>query len=214
MGIKETIIKLQSIDAKDLKNIDFGQVKNNIKSKPDILLIIVLITASLSATIYMYTDYKKKTKEFEEKKITYDDQLNAAKQNEIIKAKYDKFLNEFPDKIIIDQMIEKLSTYAFNYNINIISFSPATKIEDEYSKTESININVNAEDYEELIGFIDEIENAPYAIRIETWSANIGKTAAHTSNRRSRRSADTSQTSDENPIIAATIEIAAITLIE
>lgn len=215
MNVKEIIDKLQSVDIKDLKSIDFAQVQTNIKSKPEILIIIVLIVFSLSATIYLYSNFTKKNKEFAEKKKTYQEQLESADQNEIIKQKYDKFVKEFPAKIVVDDLIDKLSVFAITHNIKIISFSPAQEQEGEFSKTVTININFSAEKYTDLINFMKDIEQAPYAIRIETWQGRLETNSAHSSSgQRSRRVQGPEVNLEQKPTITVTAELATISLVE
>lgn len=215
MNIKEIIDKLQHVDVKDLKKIDFTQVQDNIKNKPEILAIIVLIVLSLFATIYIYLDFTKKTKEYAQKTSTYKEQLESAEQNELIKKKYEKFMSEFPAKIVVDDLIDIVSVFAINHNIKISSFSPAQEQVGDYSKIVTININFAAEKYTDLVNFMKDIEQAPYAIRIEAWQAKLESNSGHSSSgQRSRRNPDPEIIQELKPIIAVNVEIAAITLIE
>ncbi|MGE0267219.1 MAG: type 4a pilus biogenesis protein PilO [Candidatus Omnitrophota bacterium] len=215
MNVKEIIDKLQNVDVRDLKNIDFTQIQENIKSKPDILIIIALLAVSLSATMYFYVNFTKKTKDMEQKSVKYKEQLGSAEQNKTLKEKYDKFMAEFPEKIVIDDLIDKVSVFAINHNIKIISFSPAQENTDEYTKIDRININISAENYSDLINFMKNIEQTPYAIRVETWQGKLDSATSHTAaGQRSRRTIEPEVTAETKSTIAVTIEIAAISLIE
>lgn len=215
MNFKEAIDKLQSVDVKDLKSIDLAQIQENIKSKPDILIIIALIVISLSATMYFYMNFTKKTKEIGEKSVKYKEQLESAEQNKTLKERYDKFMAEFPKKIVVDELIDQISVFAINHNIKIISFSPSQESADEYTKIDRININISAENYSDLINFMKNIEQTPYAIRVETWQGKLETASLNTaSGQRSRRNPEPETISESKSTIAVTIEIAAISLIE
>lgn len=213
MSVKEVIGKLQRVDVNDLKNIDIQQVQDSIRGKPDTIVIVLLLVGTIAGCAYLFTDYQKSEQALSEEVIKYNEQLAAAEQNKVYTQKFDKFLKEFPEKIVTDDLTDKVSSYAIDRNVNIISFSPANRQETDYTSIETININVVAKEYHQLIAFIEDIENAPFAIRIEAWTARLNKTSQNRGNVGRRRHTDKNIDSDQNSI-AATIEIAAISLKE
>lgn len=213
MSVKDVIGKLQSVDVKDLRNLDIQQVQDSIRGKPDTIVIVLLLVGTIAGCAYLFTDYQKSEKSLSEEVIKFNEQLAAAEQNKVFTQKFDKFLKEFPEKIVTDDLTDKVSSYAIDRNVNIISFSPANKLETEYTFVETININVVAKEYHQLIAFIEDIEKAPYAVRIETWTARLDKTSQNRRNEGRRRHASTDVGDGQNAI-AATIEIAAISLKE
>lgn len=213
MGVKDVIGKLQSVDVKDLKNIDMQQVQDNIRGRPEMIIIILLLAASIGGSVYLYTSFQKTSGELDGEVTKYNEQLEAAEQNIVLTKKFDEFMAAFPEKIVIDDLTDKISGFAIDRNVNIVSFSPAKQQETDYTLVETININVVANEYHQLIAFIRDIEEAPFAIRIEAWTARLDRKGNNRQGRRTRRH-EAAKDEDEIPSIAATIEIAAIALKE
>ncbi len=214
MSVKDVISRLQSVDVKDLKNIDMQQVQDNIRGKPDTIIIVFLIIASIAGSVYMFINFQKTFAELETEVTKYNEQLEVAEQNKVLTKQFEKFMAEFPGKIVIDELTNKISAFAIDRNVNIISFSPAQQQETDYTVVETVNINVVAKEYHQLVSFIQDIEQAPFAIRIEAWNARLERAGnrGRTRGRRSRH--DQTEQTEETPSISATIEIAAIALKE
>ncbi|MBZ0165530.1 MAG: type 4a pilus biogenesis protein PilO, partial [Candidatus Omnitrophica bacterium] len=139
MSVKEVIGKLQRVDVNDLRNIDMQQVQDSIRSKPDTLVIVLLLLGTIAGCAYLFTDYQKSEQALSEEVIKYNEQLAVAEQNKVFTQRFDKFLKEFPEKIVTDDLTDKVSSFAIDRNVNIISFSPANKLETEYTFVETIN---------------------------------------------------------------------------
>lgn len=212
MNIVEALNKLQSIDVKDLKNIDLGSVQENLKGKPDILIIIGLIVVSLSATIYLYVDSRKQIQKLDAEQVVLDEVKEAADLNKTLESKLEAFKTDFPEQIVVDDLIHQLSGFAIDHDVKIISFSPAQEQKADYSTISRVQINILAKDYAQMIDFLGDIEKAPYAIRIENFSAQL-VTRTQKRSRRSRQPVVESA-SEQVPTISANIKIAAIKLEE
>ncbi len=210
MNIAEAINKLQSIDVKDLKNIDLVSVQDNLRGKPEILIIIILILLSLSATIYLYINSKKTIKELEKEHVALVEKMDAVDRFKEHEIKHKNFLDEFPESIVADDLIDRISGFAIDRNIKIISFTPAQEIKSDFTRVERVNFNVAADEYSHLIEFLRDVEHAPFAVRMENVSAKLR--VAET--RRSRRGRQEEPEVPSDPVISATISIAAIELDE
>lgn len=214
MGVKDVIDRLQSVDVKDLRNIDVQQVQENLRGKPDTIIIVLLILAALGGSGYLYMQFQTSSAELDGEVTKYNEQLEAAEQNKVLTQKFDKFMKEFPERIVTDDLTDKISGFAIDRNVHIMSFSPAKQQQTEYEVIETVNINVVAKEYHQLIAFMQDIEKAPYAIRIETWTARLDRRGNRGATRGRRTRHDAVEDSDEQPSIAATIEIATVTLKE
>ena len=213
MSVKNGIQRLQSVDVKDLKTIDIQQVQDNLRGRPEMIVTILLLLAAVGGGAYLYTAFQKTSGELDGEVTKFTEQLEAAEQNKVLSGKFDKFMAAFPEKIVIDDLTDKISGFAIDRNVNIVSFSPAKQQETDYTRVETVNINVVAKEYHQLIAFIKDIEEAPFAIRIEAWTARLDR-GKNQQGRRTRRQHEAANDSEEQPSIAATIEIAAIALKE
>ena len=102
----------------------------------------------------------------------------------------------------MDQLIDKISALATNHNIQIQSFSPAEETNGDFWQLSNLSINISCRKYKEVILFIQEIENLPYAIQIQKWSGKGKEGSSRNLNREDQ----------VDNVIEANIKIGSITL--
>ena len=78
---------------------------------------------------------------------------------------------DFPKQVTVDQIVDTLSGYALEEKIKILSYSPTLTEDHTYVKVNSFTISILAENYQRMLSFVKTIENSPYALRLESWSA-------------------------------------------
>jgi len=204
--------ELNSIDVKDLKNIDWRRMANRIQSRPDLAINIVLVIATLVTLLFTYKRYLNKTQDLEDTLSSLEETSEAIDKMEIIRKEYSDFQKSIPDTINANQLIETLSKFALKRDVQILSFSPANKKSNKFISLTSVEINVISENYADIILFMRDIESAPYAIRVEKWSgASIKQDEAIRGySRRSSRRID--DVDPEKEFIEATIKIESVEL--
>ena len=171
------IDQLRNITIEDLKKINVDQIKAYAKAKPDILIKIVLIVIALFATIYIYKSYREKLTAITEETERLNNKLKIADTQKIVQKNYDEFMGQFPKVIEKEKLIDKLSEYARENNIQVSSFSPIKETEAEHTKTQALKINITSDNYKDLILFIKSIETAPFSIRVDRWAGQMSPTS-------------------------------------
>lgn len=178
MNIQEIIKKLNSIDAKDLKEIDFEQIQMGFRRRPDILVSVIILLVTIVGTVSIYNRYKKTQNSITQESIVMGERLDAIKTKDAVQKQYDQLIESFPENISLEEFIQKLSATAlgmanrYDQRCRITSISPAIEKEDDYVSLSSVTINVQAETFQELVLFTDTVENFPYKVRTERWSYN------------------------------------------
>src|SRR3989338_7759696 len=127
----------------------------------------------------------------------------ALGESKRLQKEYDAFMRDFPQSILTDQLISKLSEFAANRRVQIISFSPEKERGDEYIKVAKVRIDVITDHYKDLVLFMKDIEDAPYTMRVEKWA---GKMKEEIPLKREKGSAWVKE------IVGASIEIGSIEL--
>lgn len=169
------IEKLSKIDIKDLKNIDINQIKETVKNRPDILIIIVLIGATLFATISICVSKINEAGSVNNNIAKMNQRLAAFKESVEAKKNYDDFIANFPKVLPNDQFITKLSEYADNNKVRILDFSQPQEKGDALVKYTSVNLNITSPNLSNITRFIKDIESSPYAIRVEKWLGKLNE---------------------------------------
>lgn len=171
--IKKIIDSFRNINVRDLQNIDARQLGYMVRQHVDMILNIVLILGTIAVTVYVFKGYSKRSQTLALESTKMQERVEVSKESERLHKDYDAFVDGFPKFIVTDQLINKLSEFAAYRHVQILSFSPAKEKADDYIKVARVQINVAADDYKDMILFMKDIEDAPYALRVERWSAKM-----------------------------------------
>ena len=169
MDIKEAIDKLQSIDVNDLKNIDWDQVKSTLLSKPDLIVVLILVALTVGGSVYLFFNHQKAVSQAKQTISTLEEQLEASKTHKQTKNELDKFLEKFPQAATVDQVINVLSSYASEQQLKILSFTPAQKEEGEHIIVSQFSLSVAGNTFPKILSFLKLVEESPYAVRVQNW---------------------------------------------
>ncbi len=164
---------LVNINIKDLKNINPKQIQEFAKSRPDIFINILLIVVTLYATMYVYNHAREKSASTTTNISQAEEKVNVADGYKKLEKDFNDFKEKFPKPIPSDQFINKLSEFALKNNVQTLSFSQPQKSGDEALELTTINFNIASEDYPNILMFIKDIESAPYAVRLNKFSASL-----------------------------------------
>jgi len=166
---------LSNIDINDLKNIDIRGVQNNIRNRPDIVINVLLIVVTILASIFIYTKQKTEAKKLKNDIEKSEKKLAAVKLRNKIEEEHDTFLSTFPESLNVDEFITMISDYAVNRNIQIQSFSPTKRSNYQFSWVESTSVSISAENYKDIVLFVQDIENSEHNVRIAIWNGTLGR---------------------------------------
>ena len=162
--------QLNSINVEQLKNINLNQIKDILKQRPDIFINIFLVGVTLFASIRIYTWYQSESSTINSEISLTKEKLQAVEEQKKIRSDYDKFIEGFFEMINIDEMNNKLSEMALNNKVLVISSLPLDTRSNNYFVLTGVKLDVSADDYDNILGFIKDIEDSHYAIRINRWS--------------------------------------------
>ena len=161
------------MNIRDLRNLDFEDIKSRLDNRRDIWVNVVLIALTLVASIYLWHAYRRDSLELErhikdltEKAGVVEKQASAWKTYHVLEKK-------FPQSISNDQMISQLSELAVKHNVQMTSLSPIQESSDDYLEFSHLEMSVAAANYQNLVDFTQSIEELPYAIRLKEWSGQM-----------------------------------------
>ncbi|MDP8266685.1 MAG: hypothetical protein P9M07_07050 [Candidatus Aceula meridiana] len=172
--------KLNEIDIKTLFKPDtfqgalnFEQLQNNLFKRKDILINIVLVLATLfgiNAVIKNKnaesTLLKTEIEELEKKTDAIAEYEKQEKVKNNFMASVPKGFSGFTD------VIDKVSVLADEAGVKIRSFDPAESQESDFFVTEKVGFLVSADNYNDMLSFVNKIETSEEGLRIDSWSNN------------------------------------------
>ena len=171
--IKNWAASLRNININDLRNIDARQIGDMLRQRVDIALNITLVLVTMAATVLMVKGSGKRSEMLTWEIKQLEERGEAVKESERLKSEYAAFLKSFPESILTDQLINKLSEFAADRQVQILSFSPVKEKGDNYIKVTGVQISVSADNYKNIVLFMKDVEDAPYALQVGQWSATM-----------------------------------------
>ncbi|MCB9771978.1 MAG: type 4a pilus biogenesis protein PilO [Candidatus Omnitrophica bacterium] len=170
-------IDISKLDVKDLQNIDFQKILKDARQRPDTAIAFAVPILALFICFNIFTKSQNerrivttKIKEMEAK-VKLVDEYNTAQEE------FQTFLDTMPAKITEDEFITKITDFAVKNHVQIESFSPAQNKSDPIYDLKLINLTANAQDFNDMGHFIQDIENSGLSIRINSWNGNMGPQA-------------------------------------
>jgi Tfp pilus assembly protein PilO len=160
---------LNNINIEDLKNLDWAEAKDRFLSQPDRVLNVLMVIMTISVLFFVYKNYTRVTKALGKKVSDLQEKSAALDKFNAAQEELNNFMKDVPKEISGDELIEKLSQFAINRNIQILSFSPAKEKSNNYVSLTSVEIHVTSDNYADIILFMRDIENSPYSVRITKW---------------------------------------------
>lgn len=171
--IKDMLAALRNVNIKDLQNIDAQQLGEMLRKRVDIILNVVLVLVTIVVTTGIVTGYGKRSQTLAWEIKQLEERGEAVKESERLKGEYSAFLESFPEPIATDQLINKLSKFAADRQVQILSFSPVKEKSDNYIKVAGVQINIASGDYKNIVLFMKDVEDAPHALQVGQWSAKM-----------------------------------------
>lgn len=171
--IKSVLESLRNFNVKDLQNIDAQQLGDMLRQRLDILLNSVLILVTIGAMAIAVKGCAKKSQTLTWEIKQQEERVEVVKESARLHGEYSTFLESFRKPVLVDQLINKLSEFAGARQVQILSFSPIKEKSDDYIKVAGVQINIVSENYKNIVLFMKDVEDAPYALRVGQWSARM-----------------------------------------
>mgnify|MGYP001559198009 CR=1 FL=1 len=164
---------LRNININDLRNIDVSWMKEAFARRPHIFINSLIILVTVVTVITGFKGYAKKSATLKWEITKLQERMDAVEESNRLQKEYKAFVSSFPKSILIEQLISKLSEFAANRRVQITSFAPVKEKGDTYKKVGWVQLNVSSSRYQDVVFFIKDIEDAPYAMRVGKWSGKM-----------------------------------------
>lgn len=173
--IRDIIGTLKNINIKDLQNIDARDVVNILRQRLAIVVNAVLVVVTIAVMANVVKSYGKKSQTLAGEIKQKEEKLEVAREADRLAKEHAAFLANFPAPVAADQLIKKLSEFAAARKVQILSFSPAPVKErgDDYISVAEVQVNVSSDTYRNIVLFMRDIEDSPYALVVGKWSAGM-----------------------------------------
>lgn len=164
---------LRNINIDDLRNIDVAWMKEAVARRPHIFINSLVVLVTVVVVITGFKGYAKKSATLKWEITKLQERMDAVEESKRLQKEHQAFVASFPKSILIEQLISKLSEFAANRHVQITSFAPVKEKGDVYKKVGWVQLNVSSSRYQDIVFFIKDIEDAPYAMRVGKWSGKM-----------------------------------------
>lgn len=178
MELRAIIEKLQNINIRDLQNVDAGQIKRFFLIRITLSINTIFVLITIVIVIVRLTGAAKRVQILKWENTKMRERIEAVEESEKVQREYNEFLKKTPQPIPEDQLMSRLSQFAANRGVQILSFVPQPGQSDDYMNMSGVKLNLSSKDYRNLVLFAKDIENASYTMRIDKWSAVAKKNVA------------------------------------
>ena len=167
------LYELSQLDIENLKNVDWNQARRELFRRKDSLIILLLLIATPVASFYTFSLKRQEAKKLKTAIALLEKKVQAMENLTTAKKEFENYASQFPEDVLDDQLIGKLTDFAANHNIQILSFSPLQRRSEDYYDITSVSLNVLANNFSDLRAFFTEIEESAYPIRVDGWAMNL-----------------------------------------
>ena len=164
---------LSKLNVNDIKKLDLAKIQEDILAKPDIAINVGLVLLSLFVMFQIFngkqTEIGTLKSEIEdwEKKTAVVDTVNATQKQ------LADYIKNLPQGLLEDKVIGNLADFAESRKVQIISFSPIQIEHKKYFDKVAVNVSITSDDYKNICLFVSDIENSPYALRLQKWIGSM-----------------------------------------
>ena len=167
------LLELNKLDLNDLKKIDYKQFLQDTLKRPDLIVDILVILISLVACMHFYSKNQNEIKTLRNDVANLESKTEAIDEYNTTNTELESFIDNIPEKITEEDLIDLVTNFAVSRNIQIKSFSPTKNYTDDVHEVTSILLRIVSENYKDIWFFIHDIENAPFPLRIDRLSGSM-----------------------------------------
>ncbi|MBF0523378.1 MAG: hypothetical protein HQL24_10040 [Candidatus Omnitrophica bacterium] len=169
-------IKLENIgeylNLQKLKNINAADLKESILSDPGIVIKYLLIILTFFTVLHTYQKHQEKSGGLNKNILQNEKLLTAINEYNATKKNYENFIKNFPQGLPAYQLLDELANISAQNNVHILNFSPATEKDFSQWKMALVNMTITSSDYNNMVRYIQSLENSHYALRVERWTGS------------------------------------------
>lgn len=198
------LMELSKLDIKDLKKINYEELWQNIRSRPENLLSGVLVLAAVIFGLYHFFNQQAQGRASMLKNRLLGDKIKIVDAYHQAKTELDDFMKNLPLGLTEAELIRRITDFAIARNIRIESFAPTRKEQDKIYTLTSITLEVSSKEYSNLWLFINDIEKSPDTMRLDSWAGGTMEDGLNM-----RRKQKTSAP-DEIPDIRVSMEVSSV----
>lgn len=169
MDLKELIAKLNALDVKDFKKIDYKKFLDVLRQRPGPSISIVLICVTVLICSNLYLKRRAELKNFKRGSASFTERIKTIGDYVTAKQELTEFIAAIPENIEEGNLVTQLTGFAESRNVTIQSLLPTKKRNESFYDLTGIILEISAKEYKDIWLFIHDIEESPYILRVDKW---------------------------------------------
>ncbi len=154
----------------DLKNIDAGDfIKELMKQKITVMKIVIFVVSAVLIGGLVSNFFKVKTNSQNEMAMLQE-KLAVIERYKESKDKFNTFLTSLPKNIEENNLVNVLSDFAVQNNVEVLSFSGVRSQSFAYYDVYTVEMNIRVDSFKAAVVLIKAIEGSSSALRLDSFS--------------------------------------------
>jgi Tfp pilus assembly protein PilO len=167
------LAELSKLDINDLKNVDYKKLFWDLKDRPDVIVNIVAVLLTLIFILTTFSGRQNEINKLKSDAYQLEEKANTITAYESAKKDLAEIQKNLPPNITDTDFINFVTDLAIKRNIKLTSFLPGKGESSTFYDSLVLSIDFSAKDYGEMWHILHDIEQSPYAIRVENWSGML-----------------------------------------
>lgn len=156
----------------DLKNINAADfLKSLLKQKVMALKIVVFLIGAVVVGLLVLNFFQEKYNA-ESEMTALRNKLEVISRYKQSKEGFDNFTNSLPKHVEENALVNVLSDFAVQNNVEVLSFSGIDIVNNAHFDLYTVEVAIRVEEFKDALIFMKAIENAPNALRLESFEVN------------------------------------------
>ena len=163
-------MKISELKDIDIKNINAKQINEFVLKKPNITISILMVLVSFFFVFKFFSETQTNSQEIKRKIDEVQKKIDVINQYNQKLKEFNEYVDDLPQGLAGSGLIDTLTEIAEKDNIRVLSFSNSRFQSRQFYDLTSINLDISAKTYKDLLLFVYEIENSSHNLRVNQWA--------------------------------------------
>lgn len=164
-------MKIPDISKIDMKDIDFGKIKNEILDHKETAVQVILVIVSLFFMVSVITASQAGIKKYKNQITALLAKTGLIEEYKKVEQEIKDFLSKVPAHVPEDKMVNLVADLAGKNNVKILTFSQAKIDKKDTIETTAVTFSLTADSFINMVKFLVDIEKGKEFLQV--WSCPI-----------------------------------------
>ena len=153
-----------------LKDLDVNKIKDLLSEHRVKVVSACVVIASLFGLSMIWGHYQEEKQNYDQQLLEMDQKKEAVDKYKISKKALETYLAALKKPLLDKDLIPQLTSFAEERHVSINNYVPSPKKNEKAFDSLQVRLNINADDFKDLLAFLYAIERSKYLLRVDSLS--------------------------------------------